>query len=388
MSADLQQVLVVGLPAQARAALAAELGGEVACRAIQRPPTPPEPLGFRPAVAVVSVEPDAAAAFALVARMTGEGVRTVVVGPDKDADLILRAMRAGAVEFTVSSDLERLPHVLRRLLHPAGHAPGTLVTVFAPKGGVGATTVAVNLAGALAARGERTCLLDLDLELGDVLSVLDLEGGYGLADVLANLHRLDRDLLDASVPRHRSGVSVLAQSSKIEDAAAIDPAALAKLIEFLRGHYDRVVVDGLRGFDERSLAVLDASKAILLVVTQEIPAVRNARRCVDLFRRLGYGEDRVRLVVNRHHRRARIPDSLLAETAGLRISARVANDYPLVNRSLHAGALAIEEAARSPLARDLRTLVDLVVEKRPAPARSGSLLRRVFARKAVVAHGA
>jgi pilus assembly protein CpaE len=118
------------------------------------------------------------------------------------------------------------------------------------------------------------------------------------------------------------------------------------------------------------------------VVTQEIPAVRNARRCVDLFRRLGYGEERVRLVVNRHQRRARIPDSLLAETAGLRISARVANDYPLVNRSIHAGALVMEEAGRSTLGRDLRALAELVVEKGPAE-RSGSLLRRVFARKAV-----
>jgi pilus assembly protein CpaE len=148
-----------------------------------------------------------------------------------------------------------------------------------------------------------------------------------------------------------------------------------------------VVVDGLRGFGELQLAGLDASQHILLVVTQEIPALRNARRCVDLFRRLGYGDDRLRLVVNRHQRRARIPDDLLAETAGLPISARVGNDYQLVDRSIHAGSLVVDEAGRSPLGRDLSALVELLGEPAQSPARTGSLLRRVFAGKAVP-HGA
>jgi len=386
MSTGPQQVLVVGLPVEAGAALAAQLGAEVVCRAVSRPPGPTEPIGFSPAVAVVGVEPDSAPAFALVSRLAAEGARTVVVGPDKDADLILAAMRAGAVEFAVTKDLERLPQVVRRLLRPTGRVPGTVVSVFAPKGGVGATTLAVNLAGLLAKRGERTCLLDLDLDRGDALSMLDLPGNYGVADVIANLHRLDRDLLDAAVPRHRSGVRVLAQSTKIEESGAIEPSTLERLIEFLRGHYDRLVVDGLQGFDELSLAALDASQTILLVVTQEIPAVRNARRCVDLLRRLGYGDDRVRMVVNRHQRRARIPDSLLVETAGMRISGRVGNDYHLIDRAIHAGALVADEAARSALARDFRRLVDLVVEKGQAK-KPRSLFHRVFAGKAVP-HGA
>jgi len=387
MSTGPQQVLVVGLPVEAGAALAAQLGAEVACRTVSRPPGSNEPLGFSPAVAVVGIEPDSTAAFALVSRMAAEGVRTVVVGPDKDADLILAALRAGAVEFAVAKDLERLPQIVRRLLKPTGRVPGTVVSVFAPKGGVGATTLAVNLAGLLAKRGERTCLLDLDFEGGDVLSMLDLPGNYGLTDVVANLHRLDRDLLDASVPRHRSGVRVLAQSNTIEDTRTLEPSTLERLIEFLRDHYDRLVVDGLHGFDEPSLAALDASQTILLVVTQEIPAVRNARRCVDLFRRLGYGDDRVRMVVNRHQRRARIPDSLLAETAGMRISGRVGNDYRLVDRAIHAGALVADQAARSALARDFRRLVDLVVQRGPATRKPRSLLGRLFAGKAVP-HGA
>ncbi len=384
-----QDLLLVSVREETRAALAARLGPEVACHSLPRPPRPSEPLGRRPDAAIVAVDPDPAASFAFVGRLNAEGVKAVVVGPEKDADLILRAMRAGASEFSVASDIDHLLQAARALLLPAGDPSlGRVTTLFAPKGGVGATTLAVNLAGALERRGERTCLLDLDLEMGDVLSFLDLSGSYGVADVIANLHRLDRDLLETSLPRHRSGIHVLAQSNKIEDAEAVDAPALGRLIDFLRRHYRHVIVDGARGFGELPLAVLDASHQILLVVTQEIPAIRNARRCTDLFRRLGYGEDRVRLVVNRHQKKARIPDDLLAETAGLRIAARVGNDYGAVDRSIHAGALLADEAGRSPLAHDLESLADLVsgAGPEPAEAKPTSLLRRVFAGKAV-AHG-
>jgi len=385
---DTQQVMMVGIPESTRAALAERLGPEVMCHGLARPPRPNEPLGRRPDAALVAIEPDAAEAFAFVGRLVRDGVKALVVGTQKDADLILRAMRAGASEFAVAGDLEHLLQAVRSLLRPPGDSRlGRVTTVFAPKGGVGATTLAVNLAGALAKRGERTCLLDLDLEMGDVLAFLDLAGSYGVADVIDNLHRLDRDLLETSLPRHRSGIHVLAQSNKVEDAEAVDASALGRLLDFLRHHYQHIVVDGARGFDELSLAALDSSQRILLVVTQEIPAIRNARRAAELFRRLGYGEDRVRLVVNRHQKKARIPDEVLVETAGLPIAARVGNDYQAVDRAIHAGALVVDDAARSPLAHDLTSLAALVDERGAEPERPASLLRRVFAGRAI-AHGA
>jgi pilus assembly protein CpaE len=347
-----------------------------------RPPRPSEPLGRRPSAAVVALEPDASAAFAFVTRLSAEGIKAVVVGPHKDADLILRAMRAGASEFVVAGEADSLLQATRSILLPAGGVElGRVTTVFAPKGGVGATTLAVNLAGSLERRGERTCLLDLDLEMGDVLAFLDLASSYGVADVVANLHRLDRSLLESSLPRHKAGFHVLSQSSKIEDAEAVDAPALGQLLDFLRRHFRHVVIDGVRGFGELPLAALDASHRILVVVTQEIPAIRNARRCSELFHRLGFGDDRVRLVVNRHQKKARIPDDLLAQTAGLAIAARVSNDYPTVDRSIHAGDLVADGAARSQLARDLADLADLVSEPSPAPIKATSLMQRVFAGK-------
>ena len=185
---------------------------------------------------------------------------------------------------------------------------------------MGATSLATHLAGALARQGRRVCLVDLDLELGDVLSFLDLKGAYTLADVAANAHRLDRELLDASVPRHASGVWVLSQCDAVADGERLDPGAVAGVLRFLRRHYDHVIIDGLRDFGDLALAALDLAARILLVVTQEVPAVRSAQRCAAYFRQLGYDGDRVLLLVNRTRRARPSPGRSIEETVGIPVA--------------------------------------------------------------------
>ena len=104
------------------------------------------------------------------------------------------------------------------------------------------------------------------------------------------MSRLDRELLATSVTKHRSGINVLAQSSKVEEAEQIKAQDVAALLEFLRRNYDFVIVDGVRGFDELSLAALDGSQHVFLVLTQDVPAVRNGQRCLELFGRLQYDQ--------------------------------------------------------------------------------------------------
>ncbi len=366
-------------PARARVA------AETSCRSLPRVPDVPEQTGSRPAVAAVSLDNDVPAALRYITRLAANGTRVVALGPAKDADLILRAMRAGANEFALSSDAEQIANALRAQLRPVSRVRlGSVATVFAAKGGVGATTIAVNLAGALQRQGQRVCVLDLDVNLGDVLSFLDVAGTYSVSDVAANMHRLDRELLDSSLPRHRSGLHLLAQGEKLEEADRIDGPTISKLLEFLRHLYDFVVVDGVRAFDELPLSALDVSERILLVVTQEVPAVRNARRCVDIFRRLGYGDGRVQLVVNRHHPRARIPDQAIEETTGLPVAARLANDFGAASEAIHRGALVAEAAPRSPLVRDLDALASLLgAASTSAEQRPASLLKRLFSPRAV-----
>src|SRR6266545_4961481 len=129
-------------------------------------------------VALVSVERDADAGFRLAASLARAGTRVVVHGPAKDADLILRALRAGAQEFVVAGDAEGLRRALEN--RTAAEVRGRVVAVYPAKGGQGATTIATNLSGAFQRRGTRACIVDLDAALGAVASVLDVNPQYSL----------------------------------------------------------------------------------------------------------------------------------------------------------------------------------------------------------------
>jgi pilus assembly protein CpaE len=315
---------------------------------------------FQPAVVVVSMSFDPDTAAELTQQITALGGRVVVVGPEKDPDLILTAMRSGAREYVVDRDAQDLRRAIRAQARPSEQGQGQVLSVFPAKGGVGATAVATNLAGALQRAGHRVCLLDLNLHLGDVLSFLDLPGTFSITDVIANMKRLDRDLLDTSITRHTSGVRVLAQSGKVEEAEHVKGSDISALVDFLRQHYDRVVIDGLRGFDEIALAALDASNFVLMVLTQDVPAVRNTQRCLDLFRRLGYEGDRVLLILNRYLKGSKITSEVITDALGVAPSHLLANDFAAVISAINRGNLLIESAPRSKLTRDIDELVPLI----------------------------
>jgi pilus assembly protein CpaE len=314
-----------------------------------------------PAAVVVAAGPGEPEALRQVSLLAAAGARVVVAGASKDPDLILGAMRAGAREFVVASDPIELIRVVLAQAQPAiASSGGDIVTVFPTRGGVGATTLAVNLAGALQRRGSKSCLCDLDLYLGDALSFLDLPGSYSITDVIANLARLDGELLDTSLVRHASGLRVLAQSGKVEETESVRVADVKVMLDVLRRHHGHLVVDGVSGFDELSLAVLDASQHILMVLTQDVPAVRSTKRCLELFRRLGYEDGKIKLVLNRHQRGSNITAEVISEAVGLPVAHTLSNDFGSAIEAINRGLMLQEVAPRSALTRDIEALAPLL----------------------------
>jgi len=157
------------------------------------------------------------------------------------------------------------------------------------------------------------------------------------------------------------------------------------VLRFLRQHYDHVVVDGLRDFGELSLAALDLADRIVLVVTQEVPAVRSAQRCVEYFRQLGYDPRHLLLVVNRYQRGSPITRQVIEETVGLPVGGTVGNDFQSLSRAVNRGVLLWDESPRSVVARDVEALARTFLPT-PAPGQRASLLRRIFSSKVTV-HG-
>jgi len=381
-------LLVAGTP-ELEIALGAALGRPQAVHAV------PDVAGARaalalakPAVAVVCVGPSATTErFELARELAGRGVAVVVLGARKDPEVILAAMRAGAREYLVPGEERQLERAVQGLLEASGAVRlGSITAVVPAKGGMGATVIATHLAGALHRAGRRVCVVDLDLELGDVLTFLDLAGTYTLADVAANMRRLDRDLLEASVPRHKSGVFVLSQSEKVAEADRVSPETVVQVLRFLRHHYDHVVLDGLRDFGDIPLAALDLADRTLLVVTQEVPAVRNAQRKAELLRQLGFDAGRVLVVVNRYQKSSPITRQVIEETVRLPVVATIGNDFQSLARAVNQGVLVWSESRRSAVARDVEALAQQLTGTRPAAPRTSFLKSLLPARTAV--HGA
>ena len=357
-------ILIVGGEAKTQAEIGRALKDVALVSAIAAEPglKLQDQMGTTPSAVIAAVGYAFGATFPIVAELAASGLRVIVVSPSKDPDVILQSMRAGAREFVMESDHDGLRRAVREQAKPVEDSGprGMAITLFPTRGGVGATSLATNLAGALQRRGERVCLLDLDLHLGDVLSFLDLPGTYSITDVLTNMGRLDKDLLDASVMRHPSGVRVLAQSGKVEEADQVRGSDIPALLGFLRKHYDRIVVDGIRGFDELSLAVLDASQKVLMVLTQDVPAVRNTKRCLDLFRRLGYGDTKVQLVLNRYQKDSKITPEVIADTVGLPVAHTLSNDFASAIESINRGLMLYDVAPRSRLTKDIEALAPIL----------------------------
>jgi pilus assembly protein CpaE len=355
------RAIVVGAADTERAAIEAQIADLCAVAAA----VPDPRAGLKAAreheaeLVLVVVDRDPDAAMAAAHALAGDGRAVVMVSRDRNPEHIVRAMRAGARDFAYleqAGDLHRAVAALRARLAQQPARRGTVVAVFSAKGGSGATTVAANLARGLVASG-RTVLVDVDLQMGDALVFLDLAASFGWRDLVRELPRLDDELLERSLVRHGSGLFVVAETGSVEDAEPIATHDLAAALSYLRGHADWIVVDGLRDFGDAALAVLDLADVVLLTFTQDVPALKNASRCVAVFRRLGYGPGKVRLVVNRYQKHGKLGLDAIADALKAPVDATIANDFPTVMAAINGGKLLADAAPRAHVTRDLEALV-------------------------------
>jgi pilus assembly protein CpaE len=175
---------------------------------------------------------------------------------------------------------------------------------------------------------------------------------------------------------------VLAQSGKVEDAETVRAADALAVVDLMRKHYRHLVVDGISGFDELSLAVLDASQHIVMVLTQDVPSVRSAKRCVELFHRLGYDDRKIKLVVNRFHRNSKINSEVIAEAIGLPVAHTLSNDFQSAIEAINRGQMLESIAPRSALTRDIEALAPLFTGADDTGAERRGFFRGLWSRKA------
>lgn len=259
----------------------------------------------------------------------------------------------------------------------APHQRGELTVVFSCRGGSGATTLAVNTAGMFARQGRSVCVVDLDLQLGDVCVALDLESQTSLSSVAREVHLLDAASLRRRLAQHNSGICALTQAGHLDDLDPTLAARMPTLLDTLRTHFAHVVVDGVRDFGDAALVALEAATTILVVVTQDVPSVRRAARVLALLGRLEIPEQRCRLVVNRAIRRAAIDDAAIERALGMKIAVRVREDARVAD-ALDAGAPLIDVARSRAIVDDLARVAALC---QPGAAAPPARRFRVFGRR-------
>jgi pilus assembly protein CpaE len=256
-----------------------------------------------------------------------------------------------------------------------GPRTGRVLALHGSKGGVGATTIAVNLAVALRTEtGGRVALVDGNLYSGDVAVSLNIISRNSITDLLPHLRDLDKDLLEKASVVHRSGVSVLLGPEDLESAETVSGDAMQRILKAMRAHFDFIVVDTCSLPDQVTGTALDNADVVLLVATPELPSLKNAARFIRRCREIGYPADKLMLIVNRENSRGAIPRADIEENLKLKVAVGIRSDGRTLIKATNAGEPAVAIDRRSRLSRGIRELVRLLTtehQAEPRPATNG-----------------
>jgi pilus assembly protein CpaE len=312
-----------------------------------------------PELVVMVLGPNSERALDLLADLRCDArARILVVGPASSKSVV-RALRAGAADYVDEADLEaELQTALRRLRDTSvGRAStGRMIAVLSPCGGSGSSTLAANVATALAAEHKQVALVDLKLEAGDLATLLDLRPAYTLADLTQNVARMDRVLLERSLVRHGSGVHLLASPRTYSDISYVTPEGVDQVLSLARVVFPYVLADVDHGYTDVQARAIHQADVLLLVLRLDFAALRNTRKTLDYLEHLGIDKGRLRLVVNRYGQPKEVPAAKAEEALGAKIFHYVPDDPRAVNRANNNGVPFVLETPSARVSRSVTRL--------------------------------
>ena len=384
-------------------------------------------LGFETDIVVVGAAASGREALEMAAQLTPDVVLMDINMPDMDgiaaterlsaevptaavvmmsvqgeADYLRRSMLAGAREFLVkpfSSDeltssirqvytreREKLSRIAVQPAAPSSGTaaakpavvpvredaePGRIVAVFGPKGGVGRTTLAVNLAVAAATElGQRTCLVDASFQFGDVGVLLNLNPkNKSIADLIPELEAGEPESLDTFLINHSAGIRVLLAPPSPEMAELITPPGVKRMLEALRATHDLVIVDCMSSFNDTTIAILDLADTVLTMLSLEITSIKNIRLFLEVADQLGYGSDKIRLVLNRADSSLGIRVADVEHSIGRRVDHTIVSDGRSVVYALNRGVPFFLSNREAQVSQDVLRLASAVAGTNPAGGR-------------------
>lgn len=344
-----------------------------------------------PDIAIINLDGDREKALKLVSSLHAAHPKCniLVISSSADGQLILQAMRGGAKEFlTAPLKVEDLVAALDRVGHRTHAGDGAkrntnVIAVCGATGGVGSTSLAVNLGCALAKNeANSVVLVDLDLSLGDADVFLDTIPDYTLVDVAQNITRLDFQLLKRSLTKHSSGLYLLPRPVQLQDVALIKPDDLQRVIGLLKASFTHVIFDLSKSYSAVDLTACKLANHVLLVMQLDLPCLRNVVRLMMSFDEVEGLKEKVKIVVNRAGLDAgAISMKKAQETMGREVFWQVPNDYRVMAEVRNNGVPLVEQAPNAKVTHSIISLADALnrgetkVEDGATPASGAGLSR-------------
>ncbi|SET59737.1 pilus assembly protein CpaE [Natronincola peptidivorans] len=286
------------------------------------------------------------------------GARDCLIKPFQPEDLLDAIRRTYQIEKKRIANFESV-----KVHHKKQHSnTPQIVTVFGTKGGVGKTTLSVNMAVEMAKKSSRKILLiDLDLQFGDAAIFLNILPKKSIAELAQEKNKLDISLIESYLVPHVSGIKLLPAPLRPEDSELITSDFIMELLTVLRDHYDYIIIDTPPLFHDTVLSALDMSNQIVMVMSMDLPAVKNMKLSLDLLDTLHY-KGKIKLILNRASEEFGITPKDVEETLDFHIANQMPSDGKLVVRAANRGVPFVMNKSSAKISRAIEEIAQMVAE--------------------------
>jgi len=234
-----------------------------------------------------------------------------------------------------------------------------MITVFSTKGGVGKSTISTLLSAGLASLyRERTVIVDLDLQFGDISLLLDVRPKTTITNVTEAIERLTAEELKKQLVKHSMGVYVLPSPFRPEEEEFITDAALQKMFALLKQEFDYIIVDCPPGFTDQVIVALEQSDFILFVTSPELLALKNTKMGLKTISELSISQEKVKIIVNRFSAKSQFPVSLIEDTLNIPVYETVSNDYMNIIQFLNQGQPQVVFEGKGQVGKDIKRMIE------------------------------
>lgn len=313
-------------------------------------------------------------------------VQTVIMSIQSEQEYFRRAMKAGAKDYLVkpfsTSDLvDTIQNVFNKWIKDrpeliANEMKAEILSFFSTKGGVGRTTLAVNLAASLASRGKKVLLIDASLQFGDVAITLNQAAKRTIYNIVENNEEITLALLEKNIVRHECGLELLLAPKEPAFAEAIKSEHLLKIIDLARSVYQYVIFDLPPNITEKELAILDRSDLVLLVATLEISSLKNTKICLKTFNDISFDMSKIKLILNKEIPNVGIGKQDLEAGLAIPVYATVPMESEIAQRSLNHGEAFVLKSPSSAIAKSIIGMADRIVgPKQPVETGKSAILK-------------